>query len=64
MEDCSDVAGEHVLAEKMRDGDSDGGSDHSDSNAIGHTIQIATGQVDDNVAPDNGQAEMLTNQNT
>ena len=52
------------LAEEMRDGDTDSGSDDSDSNAIGHTIEVTTGQVDDNVAPHNGQAEMLTNQNT
>ena len=52
------------LAEEMRDGDTNGGSNDSDSNAIGHSIQVTTGQVDYNVSPDNGQTEMLTNQNT
>ena len=41
----------------MSNGDTNGGSDDSDCNTIGQTIQVATGQVDDNVAPHYGETD-------
>ena len=44
------------LAQNVSNGDTNGGSDDSDSNTIGQTIQITTGQVNNNVTPHYGQA--------
>ena len=57
LEESLDVTCQDMFAENMGDGDTNSGSDDSDGNAMKDTIEVATGEVDHNVAPDYGEAD-------
>ena len=46
----------------MRDGDPDGGGDDSDGDAVRHAVEVSAGEVDDDVAPDHGEADQRVQQ--
>ena len=46
----------------MRDGDPDGGGDYSDGDAVRHAVEVSAGEVDDDVAPDHGEADQRVEQ--
>ena len=51
------MTGQDMFAENMCNGDTNSGSDDSDGDAMEDTIEVATGKVDHDVAPDDGEAD-------
>ena len=56
-EECLDVSGQDMFAEDVGDGDTNRGSDNGDGDTVEDAIEVATGEVDHDVAPDDGEAD-------